>query len=191
MARAQQAGLLEVDLHQLREFTNDRHRTVDDRPFGGGPGMVLKVEPIYRAVRAVRFQEKHLGPQRTILFSTRGDKLTAKKAQELAEYRQLTFICGRYEGVDERVAEHIADEEISIGDYVLSGGELPAMVTIEALARFIPGFLGSEESLEEKSGSYPVYTRPATFNANGKYWQVPEVLLSGHHKEIEKWREAQ
>lgn len=193
--RAQEKKIVAVKSYNIRDFSNDRHRKIDDRPFGGGPGMVFKIEPIYRTVMAIlktsgRSKARKV---RTILFSTRGKKLDAKMAQRLAKYDDLILICGRYEGVDERVAEHIADEEVSIGDFVLSGGELPALVLVETVSRFVPGFLGKEESLEEINGSFPTYTRPEIFTPastkkNGKKWIVPEVLLSGDHKKIEEWR---
>ncbi len=156
--------------------------------------MVFKVEPIYKAVNSILKNSKFQIPnskRRVILFSTRGKKLDAKIAKRLTKYDRLILICGRYEGVDERVAEHIADEEISIGDYVLSGGELAALVLMETVSRFLPGFLGKAGSLEEKKGSYPVYTRPAEFKpGKGKIWKVPSELLSGHHQKIRKWRQA-
>jgi tRNA (guanine37-N1)-methyltransferase len=186
--RAQERKLIDIRLHNLRDFTKERHNKVDDKPFGGGPGMVLQVEPLFEAVKKI-IAGKPL-KTRTILFSTRGQKFDAKVAERLATYDRLIMICGRYEGVDERVAEHIADEEISLGDYVLSGGELPAMIVVEAVSRFLPGFLGKFESLEEVKGSYPVYTRPAEFKpGNGKKaWIVPKVLLAGDHAKIEAWR---
>lgn len=188
LKRAQATGLVSVIAHNLRDFAHDKHKKVDDRPFGGGPGMVLKVDPIARAVaKLTQTKKKH----RVILFSLRGKKLDAKAAKRLAKYDELILICGRYEGVDERVARHIADEEISIGDYVLSGGELPALVLMEAVCRHIPGFLGKEASLEEVNGSFPTYTRPETFiQKNGRKWNVPKVLLSGDHKKIAEWREG-
>ncbi|MBI2888868.1 MAG: tRNA (guanosine(37)-N1)-methyltransferase TrmD [Candidatus Liptonbacteria bacterium] len=190
-ARAQKKGILTVRAHDLRAFTKSRHKKVDDRPFGGGPGMVLQIEPIYRAVQFVESKIKNKKAKiRTILFSTRGKKLDAKTAKRLAKYDQIILICGRYEGVDERVAAHIADEEISIGEYVLSGGELPALVLAEAVSRFIPGFLGTHESLEEIKGFYPVYTRPASLRLGKKTrpLNVPPALLSGNHRLIEIWR---
>lgn len=200
--RAREKKLIAVQAYDLRDFSKDRHLKVDDRPFGGGPGMVLKVEPVYRAVATIikKIAKPVAGKKRkirTILFSTRGRKLDAKEAQRLAKYDDLILICGRYEGVDERVAEHIADEEISIGNYVLSGGELPALVLIESVSRFVPGFLGKEESREEINGSFPTYTRPEVFvppttmarakKKNAK-WRVPKILLSGNHQKIEAWR---
>ncbi len=186
LGRAQEEDLLEVNLYDLRDYTEDKHRSVDDKPYGGGPGMVMMVEPIYRAVKEIK--KKAEGKVKTILFSTRGKRFDGEKAREFSEYNELIMLCGRYEGVDERVAQNIADEEISIGNYILSGGELPALVVTEAISRYIPGVLGKEESLEEIKGSYPVYTRPEVFKAEGKEWKVPDVLLSGDHKEIKKWR---
>lgn len=184
--RAQKKRLLSVRTYNLRDFTSDKHKKVDDRPFGGGPGMVFKVEPVHKAVLHIK---KTHPEARVVLFSTRGKKLDAKASKRLSRYRDLVLICGRYEGVDERVAEHIADEEISLGDYVLSGGELPALILMEAVSRHLPGFLGKEESLEEVNGSFPTYTRPETFvPKKGKKWSVPKVLLSGDHKKIAAWR---
>ena len=190
--RAQKKKVVSVRVHDLRAFTKDAHKKVDDRPFGGGPGMVLKVQPIWDAVKKLKSVRKKASKKkssRVILFSTRGKHLDAAAARRLANYDELILICGRYEGVDERVAEHIADEEISIGDYVLSGGEIPALVLMEAVSRHTPGFLGKEESLEEINGSFPTYTRPEVFSpAKGKRWIVPPVLLSGDHKKIAEWR---
>ena len=187
-------GIIKISAHDIREYSKDRHNKVDDKPYGGGPGMVLSVEPIYRAVSSIKYQvsRKKSLKTRTILFSTRGKKLDAKTAKRLSKYGTLILICGRYEGVDERVAEHIADEEISIGDYVLNGGELASMVLIETVSRFLPGFLGKIESLEEIKGSYPAYTRPAEFVAKKgiKPWNVPKILISGHHEKIAKLRLA-
>ncbi len=190
LKRAQAKKLITITPHDLRDFANDKHKKVDDRPFGGGPGMVLKVDPIYQAVEAIRRKSRVSDKKkRVILFSLRGKRLDAKTARRLSKYDELVLICGRYEGVDERVAEYIADEEISIGDYVLSGGELPALVLIESVCRFIPGFLGKEESLEEINGSFKTFTRPEVFvPKKGKKWKVPPVLLSGDHKKIEEFR---
>ncbi|MGC8794440.1 MAG: tRNA (guanosine(37)-N1)-methyltransferase TrmD [Bryobacteraceae bacterium] len=192
LARARKSGLLEVRVHNLRDFAHDRHRTVDDRPFGGGEGMVLKPEPIFEAVESI-WPERHPG-RRVILLSAQGRLFNQKMARELAGYDELFLICGRYEGVDERVAQHLADEEVSIGDYVLSGGELAAAVLIDVIARLLPGVLGNEASARSESFSaegdelaildYPQYTRPAEFRG----WRVPEVLLSGNHAEIRRWR---
>lgn len=186
LKKAQDKGLIEIKTHNLRDFTDDKHRKVDDSPYGGGPGMVLKAEPITKAVGKIRGKNKK---SRVILFSLRGKKFDQKEAHRLAKYDQLIFICGRYEGVDERVAQYVADEEISLGDFVLSGGELPAAIVIEAVSRLVPGMLGKMESLEEKKGSYPVYTKPETAKIAGKNRKVPQVLLSGDHKKIDEWRE--
>lgn len=191
LKKAQDKGLLKIKAHNLRDFTNDKHRKVDDSPYGGGPGMVVKAEPVYRAVQASKLKVKSSKLKvktRVILFSLRGKKFNQKEAHRLAKYDQLIFICGRYEGVDERVAKHIADEELSIGDYILSGGELPAAVVIETVSRLIPGVLGKSESLEEIKGSYPVYTKPESVKLGGKNRKVPKVLLSGDHKKIDEWR---
>ncbi len=187
LARAQAAALVSVHLHDLREWTHDRHRTVDDAPFGGGPGMVMKPEPLFEAIEAV--QPLAEPPATVVFMSPQGRRLDRALVDELAGHPRLLLVCGRYEGVDERVLEHAVDMEVSIGDFVVSGGELPAMVLIDAVARRIPGVLGSEGSLDEESFDeglleYPQYTRPAEFRG----WTVPEILLSGHHAEIAKWR---
>jgi tRNA (guanine37-N1)-methyltransferase len=191
IARAQKKKLIKINVHNLREWTTDRHQTVDDRPFGGGLGMVMKVEPIYKAVKAIKRKKKI----KIILFTPRGKKFNQKMAYQLSKLNQLIMICGRYEGVDERVAKHIADLELSIGDYDLMGGELPAMVVIETVARLIPGILGKAKILKERITKekgfieYPQYTRPETFSPKkGKNWKVPKVLISGNHKEIAEWR---
>ncbi|MEQ8764347.1 MAG: tRNA (guanosine(37)-N1)-methyltransferase TrmD [Planctomycetota bacterium] len=183
----QQKGLLEFHLVNFRDFTTDRHRTVDDAPFGGGPGMLLKPEPIFAAIESV---ESEWGETRKILLTPQGETFTQAKAEQLSESeRDLLFLCGRYEGFDERVRLGFPWEEISIGDYVLSGGELPALVVIEAISRLLPGVLGDPESARRDSFAeglleYPQYTRPREYRG----WSVPEVLLSGHHAEIEAWR---
>lgn len=186
LQRAQKKKLLRIEAHDLRKWAKDRHQTVDDRPFGGGLGMVMKVEPIFKAVAQLK---KGRGRTKVILFTPRGKKFTQAKAKELSKLDHLIFICGRYEGVDERVAQYIADEELSIGDYVLMGGEIPAMAVIETVSRLIPGVIGKPEFLKERGIKnafieYPQYTRPELF----KKWKTPEVLLSGDHKKIEEWR---
>src|SRR3989338_6748975 len=194
LGRAQKKKIIKINPKNPRDFTNDKHKTVDDKAYGGGPGMVLKIEPIYKAVQSVKRKTKNKKTKhRVILFSTRGKLFTQKEAKRLAKYDELTLICGRYEGVDERVAKHIADEELSIGEYVLSGGELPALVVTDAVARHIKGVLGKEASLEEVKGSYPVYTRPETFRLNVKgqgsnVLRVQKALLTGNQKKIEAWR---
>jgi tRNA (guanine37-N1)-methyltransferase len=190
--RACEAGLIEIQVHDLRQWTTDRHRTVDDRPFGGGEGMLLKAGPIFEAVEAI-WPERSEG-RKVVLLSAQGRKFDQAKAREFSACSELLLICGRYEGVDERVAEHLADEEISIGDYVLSGGELAAAVIVDAVARLREGVLGNESSAlnESFAGSpgdeglldWPQYTRPAEFRG----WKTPEVLLGGNHEEIRKWR---
>ena len=184
--RAIAAKKISVEAHDIRDWAEEPHRKTDDIPYGGGPGMVMKVGPIWEAVKAIRKKDRKT---HVVLLSTRGKKLDAASAERLSKCTSVVFICGRYEGVDERVAEHIADEEMSIGDFVVAGGELPATVAIEAIARFVPGVLGKRESLESIKGSYPGYTRPEIFDAGrGKKWRVPEVLLSGDHKKIDEWR---
>ncbi|MFH0969564.1 MAG: tRNA (guanosine(37)-N1)-methyltransferase TrmD [Patescibacteria group bacterium] len=199
--RALQKKFININIINLRDFTNDKHKTVDDTPYGGGAGMILKIQPIFDCIEFLKLKIKSEKLKvRTVLFSAKGKKYTQKDAIRLSKYDNLILICGRYEGVDERVAKYIADEEISIGDYVLSGGEIPAMVLVDSIARLIPGVLGNPDSLKEESFNkiqntkykipdtileYPQYTRPENF----KGWKVPEVLLSGNHKKIEKWRE--
>ncbi|MDP9159497.1 MAG: tRNA (guanosine(37)-N1)-methyltransferase TrmD [Acidobacteriota bacterium] len=211
--RAQESGLLSIEVHDLRAFAHDRHKTVDDRPFGGGEGMVLKPEPIFESIeklnlasREERLAAKNMAKQSVVLLSAQGKRFDQSVAAELATLGELVLICGRYEGVDERVGEHLADRELSIGDYVLSGGELGAAVIIDAVTRLLPGALGNEASSRQESFTprldaqsnggpdstcssgglldYPHYTRPADFRG----WMVPEVLSSGNHEEIRQWR---
>ncbi len=196
--RAIKKKLIEINTYDLRNWTNDKHKTVDDRPFGGGLGMVMKVEPIFEAVKQLK--RKKAKKRKIILFSPRGKKFNQKLAYQLSKFDQLIFISGRYEGIDERVAKHIADIELSIGDYVLMGGELPAMVVIETISRLVPGVIGKPELLKERIPSsfgrsgrgfieYAQYTRPEIFQpAKGIKWRVPKVLLSGDHKKIKEWR---
>jgi len=182
--RAQEKGLVEIKIHNLRKWAKDKHKTVDDRPFGGGVGMVLMIEPIYKALKELRQKDS-----RIILLTPQGKVFNQKLARKFSKEKHLIFICGHYEGVDERIREHLIDEEISIGDYVLTGGELPAMVVVDTIVRLIPGVLEKAEATKNESFStktleHPQYTRPANF----KGWQVPEVLLSGNHKKIAEWR---
>ena len=190
VARGIAAGLVDVKVHDLRDFTTDRHRVVDDVPYGGGPGMVLKPEPIARAVEHIAGTRGV--PGAIVLTSPQGRLLTASDAERLARLGHVTILCGRYEGVDERIREHVATEEVSIGDYVLSGGELAAMVIVDVVSRFVPGVVGDERSVGEDSFArglldHPHYTRPAEFRG----WAVPDVLMSGHHAEIDRWRRRQ
>jgi len=185
--RARQKGLLDLNIHDLRTWTHDRHRTVDDRPFGGGPGMLLKPEPLFEAIEALSREKT-----RVILLSPAGRKFEQSIARELAKAEDLLFVTGHYEGVDERVREVLVDDELSIGDYVLTNGALPAMVVVDAVTRLLPGVLGDDESSHDESFSaglleYPQYTRPAEFRG----MKVPDMLLSGNHAEIEKWRREQ
>ena len=207
--RAREAKLIEVRVHDLRDFTHDRHRTVDDRPFGGGEGMVLKPEPVFEAVESLMgpMAEKRPRDAAIVLLSASGKLFRQEVARRFAELERVILICGRYEGVDERVAEHLATDEICIGDFVLSGGELPAAMILEAVTRLVPGALGNEDSTANESFSeycagdnkgepavapapsqglldYPHYTRPQNFRA----WEVPEILISGNHEEIRRWR---
>ena len=179
-------GIVEINAVNLRDYTHDRHQTVDDKPFGGGPGMLMKPEPLFEAVEALRKDDT-----KVILTGPRGEQFSQKIASELAQESHLVIVCGHYEGVDERVRKHLVDREISIGDYILTSGNLPAMVMCDALVRLMPGALGCDESDVDESFStesgfleYPQYTRPADFRG----WTVPDVLLSGNHALIEKWR---
>jgi tRNA (guanine37-N1)-methyltransferase len=188
--RGREKGLLETRVHDLRSHTSDRHRTVDDRPFGGGEGMVLKPEPLFQAVEAIREDEAEV-----VVLSASGKRFTQSEALRLSKSRQVILICGRYEGIDERVVEHLATTELSVGDFVLSGGEIGAVVIVDAVARYIPGVVGKEDSVLKDSFSdpaslettveHPHYTRPAEFRG----WPVPEVLISGDHEAVRKWRE--
>ncbi|HXM99180.1 MAG TPA: tRNA (guanosine(37)-N1)-methyltransferase TrmD [Candidatus Dormibacteraeota bacterium] len=216
--RAKEAGLVQIHIQDLREFTKDKHRTVDDRPFGGGEGMLLKPEPLFEAVEFVLERSMGDASQQTpldmktaiVLLSAAGKPFTQETARRFAQLDRIVFICGRYEGVDERVTEHLATDEISIGDYILSGGELPAAIVLDAVTRLLPGALGNEASSQNESfaatdapstdvftdqGSrntrpilldFPHYTRPADFRG----WKVPEVLIGGNHAEVAKWRQA-
>lgn len=190
--KAREKKLIKVNIHDLRKWAGDRHKSVDDRPFGGGLGMVLRVDPIYRAVKQIKKGKK----AKVILFTPRGKKFSQKTAYDFSKLNRIIMICGRYEGVDERVAKKIADAEISIGDYDLMGGELPAMVLMESVIRLVPGAIGKKDLLKQRITKsrgfmeYPQYTRPEVFEPKkGKKWKVPKVLISGNHKEIEKWRE--
>lgn len=194
LKRGQEKGLLHVNIHNLRDFATDRHKVADDTPYGGGAGMVMKAEPILRAVASVRGDAQSNGEDIRVVFPTpQGRRLTQQYAQELAgELRRIVILCGHYEGVDERVRQVLTPEEVSLGDYVLTGGELPALVLIDAAARLVPGVLGDprsalEESFSESLLEYPQYTKPAEIGGIG----VPEVLLSGHHEAIRLWRRKQ
>jgi tRNA (guanine37-N1)-methyltransferase len=189
VANARESGLIQIHIHDLRNWTHDRHRTVDDRPFGGGEGMLMKPAPIFEAVESI--WPERSARQRLVLLSAQGKRFHQETARRFAtQFDELFLICGRYEGVDERVAEHLADEELSIGDFVLSGGELAAALVIDCVARLLPGVLGNQDSAVQESFSdaglldCPQYTRPADFRG----WKAPEVLLSGNHEEIRRWR---
>ena len=178
LAKAQERGVIKIKVHNLRDFAEGRHKVVDDKPYGGGPGMVLKIEPIYKALKKIRSGKK----TKVIFLSPRGKKFTQKTAEKWAkEVKQLVIVAGRYEGVDERVKK-LADETISVGDFITLGGEVPAMAVIEAVTRLVPGVVGKRESVEKLD--FPQYTRPEVF----KNWKAPKVLLSGDHKKIEAWR---
>jgi len=188
--RGREQGLIDVQVHDLRDFTSDRHRTVDDRPFGGGAGMVFKPEPVFRAVESIRSG----GLTEVVVLSAAGRKFNQAEALRLSKAEHVILICGRYEGIDERVVEHLATAEISIGDFIVSGGEIAAAVVVDAVSRYVPGVVGKEESLLRDSFSdpaeevqlveHPHYTRPAEFRG----WKVPEVLISGDHEAVRKWR---
>lgn len=185
LKRAQDKKKVQIAVHDLRNYTEDKHKKVDDKPFGGGPGMLLSPQPIFDAVKKIKGRKKAY----VILTCPTGNKLTQNKLHELKKHQNIIIICGHYEGVDERVREKLVDESISIGDYVLTGGEIPALVLVDAITRLIPGVLGKDESVKNESFEadlleYPQYTRPANFRGI----KVPDVLLSGHHKEIEEWR---
>ncbi len=186
LKKAQEKGLIEIDLHDIRDWAEDKHNMTDDAPYGGGCGMVMKVEPVERALAAVKRAEVQ---SLVLLMTPQGETFNQKIATRLAEERHIIIICGRYEGVDERIREHLADREISIGDYILTGGELSALVVIDAVSRLIPGVLGNDASTTTESFSqglleYPQYTRPADY----KDWTVPDVLVSGNHAQIERWQ---
>lgn len=193
LLRARQRGLLDVRIHNIRDYTKDRHHTTDDTPYGGGGGMVMKPEPVFEAVESVlglRSAQPNAIP--VILLTPQGRVFTQRVAEKLATHERIALLCGRYEGVDERICEHLVTDEISIGDYVLTGGELPALILIDAVSRLLPGMLGDPTGAEDDSHSmglleYPHYTRPPEFRG----WKVPDVLLSGDHGKIEKWRREQ
>ena len=189
--RAKERKFLDIRVHDLRAWAVSKHRQVDDRVFGGGPGMLLKVEPIYRALKDI----SKGGKPYVVLMSPRGTRFSHQVAERLSKKKRIVFVCGRYEGVDQRVTDHLVDEEISIGDYVLTGGEMPAMVVLDAVSRFVPGVVGKEASIIEESHSkegyleYPQYSRPEVFSPKkGTKWAVPKILLSGDHKKIAAWR---
>lgn len=189
LQRARQRGLIDVRVHNIRDYTHDRHHTTDDTPYGGGGGMVMKPEPVFEAVESV------LGvppPVPVILLTPQGRVFTQRIAQDLARHERIALLCGRYEGVDERIREHLVTDELSVGDYVLTGGELPALLVIDAVSRLLPGVLGDPTGAEDDSHSmglleYPHYTKPPEFRG----WKVPEILLSGDHRKIETWRREQ
>jgi len=193
--RGREKGLLETRVHDLRGFTSDRHRTVDDRPFGGGEGMVLKPEPLFQAVETIRGMKGPADAVEVVVLSASGKRFKQNEALRLSKAQQVILICGRYEGIDERVVDHLATAELSVGDFVLSGGEIGAVVIVDTVARYVPGVVGKEESVLRDSFSnpaaleptveHPHYTRPADFRG----WPVPEVLISGDHEAVRKWRE--
>ncbi|NTU99323.1 tRNA (guanosine(37)-N1)-methyltransferase TrmD [Candidatus Falkowbacteria bacterium] len=190
--RAQDKDLIKIQTYGLRDWTTDKHKTVDDTPYGGGAGMVMKIEPLYKALKSLKSKDQRL-KAKTVLLSAKGKTWNQQLAQKYSKLDEVVFVCGRYEGVDERIKK-IIDEEISIGDYVLTGGELGAAIMIDSITRLLPGALGNAESAIQESHSvpgvleYPQYTRPEVFEIDGKKHRVPKVLLSGNHAEIEKWR---
>jgi len=193
ISKAQKKELIKINVYNLRDWTDDKRKTVDDSPYGGGLGMVMKIEPIFKAINEIKFFKKD--NPKVVLFTPRGKKFKQKIAYDLSKEKRIIFVCGRYEGIDERVFKHLADIKLSIGDYVLMGGELPAMVVIETISRLIPEVIGKENFLKERITNdkgfieYPQYTRPEVFSPEkGIYWKVPKILISGNHKEIEKWR---
>jgi tRNA (guanine37-N1)-methyltransferase len=195
LQRARQRGLIDVRVHNIRDYTHDRHHTTDDTPYGGGGGMVMKPEPVFEAVESILgfvSGQTQPVPVPIILLTPQGRVFTQRVAEELARHERIALLCGRYEGVDERIREHLVTDEISVGDYVLTGGELPALLMIDAVSRLIPGVLGDPTGAEDDSHSmglleYPHYTKPSEFRG----WKVPEILLSGDHGRIEKWRREQ
>jgi tRNA (guanine37-N1)-methyltransferase len=195
LKRAQEKKKIRIYIHSLRDFATDKHKTVDDRPYGGGVGMVLKIEPIYRAVRFIKNRTRYITKKKVIVFTPRGQNLNQNLVAKLSKEKQLILICGHYEGIDERVIK-LADYALCIGPYILTGGELPALVVVDAVTRLIPGVLGKEQSKQEESFSplnyieYPQYTRPAVFKPKSNIiWRVPSVLLSGNHQQILNWRQ--
>lgn len=195
MKRALDRKVIDIETINLRDFSTDKHQTVDEPPYGGGAGMILKIEPIYRALKSLK-SRPGLKTKKIILLSASGNKWNQKKAREFSKLKEVVFICGRYEGVDARIKEFV-DEEISIGDYVLTGGELPAMIMIDSITRLLPGTLGNKQSIEEESHSeeglleYPQYTRPDILKVGKKEYKVPKILLSGNHEKIKEWRSEQ
>lgn len=193
LARAQKNNFIKVQIYDLRNWTQDKHRSVDDSPYGGGAGMVMKIEPIYNALQEIKSKINPCEKTKTILLSARGKIWDQVKAKKYVKIDNLIFICGRYEGVDERIKKFI-DAEISIGEYVLTGGELPALVIIDSISRLLPNVLGNDQSARDESYSqpgvleYPQYTRPSVFEIEDKKYSVPKILLGGNHKEIDEWR---
>lgn len=196
LKKASEKGLVEINIHNLRDYTLDKHKTTDDSPFGGGAGMLMKVEPIYRALKAIGVYPRKDNKTKIILTSAKGTTWNQSLAKEWStNLDRVVIICGHYEGVDHRVVEHLVDMEVSIGNYVLSGGEIPAMILVDSISRLLKGVLGNEESIVNESHSdnfeleYPQYTRPSTFNTEeGEQWNIPSILLSGDHKKIADWQ---
>lgn len=197
LKKAQEAGKVQFNIHNLRDYTHDRHKTADEKPYGGGAGMLMKPEPIFECVEAIQKKPRSSGRKKApsgwvVLLDARGEKLTPAAAMKLAARKRLILVAGHYEGIDARVHQHLADQVISVGDFITMGGEAPALCLIEAVTRFVPGVLGNQESLQHESFhrdllEYPQYTRPRDFRG----WKVPEVLMSGHHSKVETWRAKQ
>lgn len=205
IARAQKNGIVDIKIHNLRDYAEDKRLTVDDTPYGGGAGMILKLEPLYKALVDIVgkdnlpcFRKSKKSRTKIVLFSAKGEKYKQAKARDYTDFKRIVLICGRYEGVDERVAEFLVDEEVSVGDYVLTGGEIPAMVVVDSVSRLLEGVLGNRESVVDESFSqdnyleYPQFTKPEVFcPKRGVKWEVPPVLLSGHHQKIKEWRDEE
>ncbi len=196
LLRARQRGLVSINVHNIRDYTHDKHHTTDDTPYGGGGGMVMKVEPVFEAIESVLELDPHQSQPHSaspiIMLTPQGRVFNQSVAEDLSQYERIALLCGRYEGLDERIREHLVTDEISIGDYVLTGGELPALILIDAVSRLVPGVLGDPDGAADDSHAtglleYPHYTRPPEFRG----WEVPEILLSGDHGKIEKWRREQ
>ncbi len=192
MKRAQEKGLVEINVHDLRHYTDDKHQSVDDKPFSGGGGMVMMIEPIHRALKDIKTEKSIV-----IATTAKGETYKQSKAKEFATFEHLIIICGHYEGFDQRVLDHLVDYKVSIGNYVLTGGEIPAMVIADSVVRLLPGAVGNEMTPktdsfyeDDETIQYPLYTRPAEYNLDGNILKVPEVLLSGDHKKIEEWKKA-
>ncbi len=192
LKRAQENGVVKIKVHNLRDWTSDKHHTVDDKPFGGGGGMIMKIEPIHKAIQSLNKEDSAV-----VITTAKGETYKQSKAKTLSLKKHLIIVCGHYEGIDQRVLDNLADEQISIGNFVLTGGELPAMVIVDSIVRLLPGAVGNEATPkndsfyeDDKTIQYPIYTQPSTYNLDGKELKVPDILLSGDHKKIEEWRKT-